>query len=329
MRDICQLTEPEAIMPSFDSTFPSQGEYCAGTLMLPDTGDKPPVIVMAHGFGAIRAAGLPAFARRFVAEGYAVYLFDYRNFGDSEGMPRHWVSPRRHLADWAAAVRHVRTLSSVDTARIVLWGTSFSGGHVIETAANDHGIHAVIAQVPHVSGVASLCQVPARVTLRLAFAALLDQGGRLFGRPHYSRIVGHPGDTAALTSAGCREGYARLLPAGARWENKVLSRIFLEIPLYSPVRSARRVKAPTLIVAGRRDTVTPAAAAWRAATRIPDCEFHLMDGNHFELHLENEAVCLQNIALQLAFLKKHLDVNWRDQAVATRHGRADAIHENG
>ncbi|WP_431824510.1 alpha/beta hydrolase [Burkholderia sp. F1] len=296
-------------MLSFDSTFPSQGEYCAGTLMLPDSGHRPPVIVMAHGFGAIRAAGLPAFARRFVDEGYAVYLFDYRNFGDSEGMPRHWVSPRRHLADWAAAVRHVRTLSGIDTGRIVLWGTSFSGGHVIETAANDQRIHAVIAQVPHVSGVASLRQVPAHVTLRLAIAALRDQAGRLFGCPHYSPIVGRPGDAAALTSAECWEGYARLVQAGASWENKVLSRIFMEIPFYSPVRSARRVKAPTLIVAGRRDTVTPASAAYRAATRIPDCEFHLVDGNHFELHLEEEAVCLQNIALQLAFLKKHLGVD--------------------
>lgn len=294
-------------MRSFDSPFLSQGERCAGTLMLPDTSDTSPVIAMAHGFGAIRAAGLPAFARHFVAEGYAVYLFDYRNFGDSEGMPRHWVSPRRHLCDWAAAVRHVRRLSGIDTARIVLWGTSFSGGHVLKTAANDRGIHAVIAQVPHVSGVASLRQVSARVTLRLA--ALLDQAGRLFGRPHYSRIVGRPGEAAALTSIECWDGYARLLPERARWENKVLSRIFLEIPLYSPVRSARHIKAPTLIVAGRRDTVTPAAAAWRAATRIPDCEFHLVDGNHFELHLEGEAVCLQNIALQLAFLRKHLGVD--------------------
>ena len=44
-------------------------------------------------------------ARRFVEAGYAVYLFDYRNFGDSEGQPRHWVDPFRHLKDWDAAIR--------------------------------------------------------------------------------------------------------------------------------------------------------------------------------------------------------------------------------
>lgn len=78
------------------------------------------------------------------------------------------------------------------------------------------------------------------------------------------------------------------------------------MPFYSPIRSAHRVTAPTLIVAGRRDTVTPASAAWRAAVRIPRCEFHLLEGNHFELHLEEEVVCMQSIELQLGFLDRHV-----------------------
>ncbi len=35
-------------------------------------------------------------------------VFDYRTFGGSDGEPRHWVSPRRHLQDWRAAVRFVQ-----------------------------------------------------------------------------------------------------------------------------------------------------------------------------------------------------------------------------
>jgi len=291
---------------SIDSMFESGGEYCAGTLLLPASVTRPPIVIMANGFGGIRTAALPDLAQHFVADGFAVYLFDYRNFGDSEGQPRHWVSPRRHLADWAAAIRHIRSLSGIDTDRIVLWGTSFSGGHVIETAARDSGIRAVIAQVPHVSGMASVLQVPLHVSFCLMVASLRDQLGRLFGRPHYSRIVGRPGELAALSSAECWDGYAKLIPPGASWDNKVLSRIFLELPFYSPARSAEKIKAATMIVAGRRDSVTPAAAAYRTAMRIPNCEFHLVDGNHFELHLASEAVCQQSIALQLAFLKKQM-----------------------
>lgn len=45
---------------------------------------------------------------QFVAAGLAVLAFDYRGFGGSTGLPRHWVSPRRHLQDWEAVVSHVQ-----------------------------------------------------------------------------------------------------------------------------------------------------------------------------------------------------------------------------
>ena len=295
-------------MVSIDSSFQSHGERCAATLMLPSQGTRPPVVIMAHGFGAIRAAGLPAFAERFVAEGYAAYLFDYRNFGDSEGEPRHWVSPRRHLQDWAAAIAHVRSLPEVDADRMVLWGTSFSGGHVIQTAAADHRVRAIIAQVPHVSGLASMKQVPVHLLLRMMLAAMRDLCGSVIRREHYSPIIGRHGDMAALTGDDAWHGYARLLAAGTAWENKVLSRIFLEVPLYSPIRHAHKVAAPTLIVAGTRDTITPASAARRASRRIPYCEFQRGEGNHFELHLHDEPAFASSIAAQVAFLNRHVGV---------------------
>ena len=35
-------------------------------------------------------------------------VFDYRTFGGSDGEPRHWVSPRRHVEDWRAALAFVK-----------------------------------------------------------------------------------------------------------------------------------------------------------------------------------------------------------------------------
>ena len=52
--------------------------------------------------------GLEPFAELFATKGLAVLLFDYRNFGGSEGEPRNWVSPKRHLQDWDAALDYVR-----------------------------------------------------------------------------------------------------------------------------------------------------------------------------------------------------------------------------
>ena len=289
-------------MKSLESSFESDGVRCAGTLLLPAGARNPPVIVMAHGFGLMRAAGLWPFVERFVAAGYAVYLFDYRGFGDSDGEPRQWVSPRRHLQDWAAALVHVRSLPQVDGQRLVLWGTSFSGGHVLQTAATDSGISAVIAQVPHVSGPATLRQVPMRTALRLSLAGVRDLIGGWLGRPFYSRVVGHPGDVAAMTSAESWNGFMQLLPEDADWPNETRARVFLELAFYSPMRHAHEIKAPTLVIAGRNDTVTPASAARAAISRMPLGRLKLLESGHFDVYVGETFE--KNIRLQLEFLKE-------------------------
>jgi fermentation-respiration switch protein FrsA (DUF1100 family) len=105
--------------------FTSGGERCHAWLYLPAaTTTPPPVIVMAHGLGAVKTLRLDAFAERFAAAGYAALVFDYRYFGESEGQPRELISVRQQRQDWRAAVSFARTLPGVDGNRIVLWGTS-------------------------------------------------------------------------------------------------------------------------------------------------------------------------------------------------------------
>lgn len=101
------------------------------------------------GMGAQKDMGLDAYAKAFAAGGMAAFVFDYRSFGGSEGYPRHWVSPSRHVEDWQAALAYVQAeLSSiVDINRICLWGTSFAGGHVLAIASNESDIKAIISQV--------------------------------------------------------------------------------------------------------------------------------------------------------------------------------------
>lgn len=70
-------------------SFVSHGLKLSAWLFLPEGMARPPVVVMAHGFGATRVLGLRPFAERFVAAGIACLVFDYRNFGDSEGEPRN------------------------------------------------------------------------------------------------------------------------------------------------------------------------------------------------------------------------------------------------
>lgn len=113
-----------------DVSFRSGADTVSAWLYRPDESDPSgaPLLVMAHGLGAVRTMRLDAYAERFAAAGYACLVFDYRNFGDSGGAPRQLLDVNMQLADWGAAVDYAHTLAGIDRNRIGLWGTSFGGG---------------------------------------------------------------------------------------------------------------------------------------------------------------------------------------------------------
>ncbi len=140
-----------------DIEFLSAGTTCRGWLYRPEsvTGTVP-AIVMSHGFSATRHMGLPPFAERFSAAGFAVLLFDYRCLGDSDGAERGRIIPQEPHDDLRAAIDFIVTEPGIDPKRIGLWGTSYSGGHALFVGALDPRIKAIVAQVPALSVVRSL-----------------------------------------------------------------------------------------------------------------------------------------------------------------------------
>src|SRR5687768_3488108 len=111
-----------------DVTFDSGGVRCAAWWYRSGDDAGRPCIVMAHGIGGTRDSGLEPFAEAFADGGFDVLLFDFRSFGASGGEPRQHVTWRGQREDYLAAAAHARTLEGVDPDRIVLWGTSYSGG---------------------------------------------------------------------------------------------------------------------------------------------------------------------------------------------------------
>jgi len=113
-------------------SFQSQGTRCeawhlsAETDALTSAAGRP-CVVMGHGFGATRDAGLLPFAESFAAAGNDVVVFDYRGFGTSEGAPRQDVNHRRHREDYHAAVAAARALPGVDPDRIAAARRFFNG----------------------------------------------------------------------------------------------------------------------------------------------------------------------------------------------------------
>ncbi len=184
-----------------------KGTRCAAWHYRPDGHGTVPCVVIGHGFDGVREQRLDAYGERFAAAGLAALVFDYRHFGSSEGMPRQVVDNKAQLEDWRAAIARARQLDQVDPERIALWGTSTSGGHVVQLAAEDAQIAAVVAQVPLADGIAQLRNTPFGQTLRLLWAALKDRIGAAFGNdPLMVPAVGRPGALAAVTSPDALTG---------------------------------------------------------------------------------------------------------------------------
>lgn len=292
-----------------DLHFTSQGTRCSATLILPDCGGKrPPLVLMGHGFGADKSAGLPRFAERFQQAGYAVLMFDYRGWGASDGSPRFLVDQRRHVEDWRAAIAFARGLTMIDQKKLVLWGVSLAGGHVLEVGGERHeGVVGVIAQSPHVSGRATARQIPFSLLVRGTWAGVRDVVGSMFGHPHYAKIVGRPGELAAMSTEESWDGFMNLLPPGARFENKVLARAFLTIPWHDPIRNAEAIDVPVLIISGKQDSITPVDAIEIAAKRIKRCELRMLDCNHYAPHSGRMFEAF--VGMELDYLSRVVPVN--------------------
>lgn len=289
-----------------EEEFSSSGTTCAAWLYKPLGVARPPIIVMAHGFAAERCFGLPDFAERFAAQGWAVLVFDYRTFGDSEGTPRNDVNPFKHSDDWDAAIASVRSLPGIDSAKIVLWGTSFSGGHVTCAAARHEDITAIIAQVPFTGMPADAPRPPLLSMLRLLVHMLLDRAKTaITGRPHYIPAIARPGSFAVMNTEESFDGYMALVPAEKSFANQVPAKIFGMMADYNPTAMADQVNCPALVIAAVDDSLIAVEQVAAMADRMPHGIFKTLACNHFAPY--RGEMFEKNIALQIEFLKGVLD----------------------
>jgi uncharacterized protein len=290
--------------------FPSGDAKCQAWLYLPEGPQPHPVIVMAHGLGGIRQMRLDAYAERFAAAGYACLVFDYRHFGASGGEPRQLLDIKLQLADWAAAIAYARSRADLDPARVVLWGTSFGGGHVIVAAARDGNVAATISQCPFTDGLASVLAMDPRTSVKVTGRAVRDLIAAGLGRPPVMvPTAGPPGSAALMTAPDAVPGYLGLVDDEARagFDNQVAARVVLNIVRHRPGRKAKKVRCPILFAVCETDSVAPAKATLRHARTAPRGEIRLYPAGHFDIYLGDWFET--NVTDQLAFLTNHVPVN--------------------
>ncbi len=204
--------------------FQSQGVTCRGFFVRPSSGAPAPLIVLGQGLGGVYEMYLDVYARMFADAGYAALTFDYRRFGRSEGHPRHLLVLEHQQQDFEAAMDFGKTLEGVDPTRVVLWGTSLAGGHVLDIAGRREDVTASIIQGPFTDGVASTRAISLPSMLGLGFFIAADAFARLLRLPPVlAPIAGPYGTPALMTKEDVVQSALHLFPAGSRFSKRLSS----------------------------------------------------------------------------------------------------------
>ncbi|SKG48220.1 alpha/beta hydrolase [Mycobacteroides abscessus] len=272
---------------------------------VPDAAGPVPVVVMAHGIGGIKAAGLAPFAQHFADKGFGVVAFDYRHWGESTGEPRQFLSVSRQLQDYRSALAWARSQDEFDGARVFAWGTSFAGMHIVELAAGERGLAGAIAQCPLVDGLAGLTKIPPARALQLIRNALADLVGSIIGlSPRYLPLSVPKAQFGVIATDDAMVGLRRLHPEDGLWPNEITARSLLDITVHRPVRRAGKARCPLLMVVAENDTMAPTGPALTVATRAPRGELYRSRGGHYDVYaggIDHENV----LRVETAFLQRH------------------------
>lgn len=271
-----------------DVTFKSEGLNCSGWYYAPKNlkpGVKLPAIVMAHGFSAVKEMNLDGFARRFAESGFIVLVFDYRYLGASEGEPRGQIFYSYQITDYRNAITWVSLQTEVDTERIGIWGTSFSGAHALCVAALDKRIKAAVVQAPYTGQ-----------TMENMIAGITDNSNWLVKNriekytkniTKYMPIVDSIGKYAFLPQKEAYGWFTKLAKEKApNWKNQITIESIDKNNEYNPGFYVPLISnTPLLMIIASNDIITPTEdqkTTFESAKTIK--KLIVVEGRHFDAY---------------------------------------------
>lgn len=297
-----------------DVAFFSKGLRCSGWLYVPDgpaPGQKAPAVVIGHGFGGIKEMYLSNYAEPFAAAGFVTLVFDYRYMGESEGQPRCQQLPWDNQEDYRNAITWLSRQPEVDPERIGIWGTSYSGTHVLQVAAFDRRVKAVVNQANGtLSSLEAFGSLMGREGMDQMLGMLLQTRIATYesGEVAYVPFVAPPGQPAAVNMP---EAYEFFMNAQATvaptWENRITTET-LEKMMEGDLSIARTLVSPTpvLVVACAKDALVPVALAReKFATMGEPKKMVELDCDHMPIYNEQPYLG-QAVEAEIAWFKEWL-----------------------
>ncbi|MEV4165701.1 CocE/NonD family hydrolase [Nonomuraea dietziae] len=299
------------------------------TYFAPEGGGRAPAVLLAHGFGGSKQS-VRAQAVRLAGQGYAVLTWSARGFGRSTGQialnsPDYEVKDVKQLIDWLAERPEVR-LDAQGDPRVGIAGGSYGGAIALMTAAHDPRVDAIVPMITWND--LSQALFPNGVFKKMWAGLFFSRGGPSVETQGLGALTAAPRPLSAQ-EARC----GRFLPAvcemyqQAAATGKATPEAIALLRESSPAAVAARIKAPTLLVQGQRDSLFTLAQADANARAISSAgtpvEVVWFDGGHDGGNGEVDWLD----ELTLGWFDRHLRENavteTADRFVITRDGGRD------
>ncbi len=127
--------------------FTSENKNLSGDVFYPkgfDSSKKYSAILVVGSWTTVKEQMASTYAQKLADAGYVSLVFDFRNYGKSEGEPRYYESPKLKVEDIKNAVTYLQGLDYVDDQKIGAFAVCAGAGYVLSAAADDTRIKAVV-----------------------------------------------------------------------------------------------------------------------------------------------------------------------------------------
>ena len=192
-----------------------------------------------------------------------------------------------------------------------MWGSSYSGAHVLVVAAVDRRVKCVVSQVPLVAGLETarrLVRGDHFAGLRAAFDA--DRAARFGGaEPAMIPVTweNDPAEPCALPTADSHDFFFGPITSRApSWKKEVTLRSVERFVEYEPQAYVPMISpTPLLLVVAEGDHLVPADLALKAyASALEPKKLLVLPGGHFEAYVD--ANFATSIEVQREWFRTHL-----------------------
>ncbi|MDC4500572.1 lysophospholipase, partial [Acinetobacter baumannii] len=199
-----------------------------------------------------------------------------------------------------SALAHLKNLPQVNAHHIIVWGTSFGGGHVVDLVSQHPDLKGAIIQVPMLDGISTVRSVPVKQMLKFLSYGVADsvKPGTRICIP----TISEKGAFGSMDRDGAWNALQLALNAhDQKYDNRVTARSLLTMGFYRPWKRLKDVKVPMLIIGATQDTVAPFVAEKIEKVNNPLLKVIEMEADHFDPYFE--PYFPKNLRYQLDFLK--------------------------